>query len=249
MPFAYADGYKIAYAVSGSGAPVVLHPGMFEDGGHWAHLGYTEVLAETHTVIAVDPLGLGASDAPRDPAAYALERRAASVVAVFDDLGLDRAAFWGYSLGALTGYAVAACAPERLTRLVAGAYDPYGFMARVPAVLAALGLPADHDPYELVRGGALESAYQVGVIEAGDPAAHRANYEAFSREPGLADRLAASGVPTLMYAGTADPWHDPMRDYARSHGAEFFSVADADHATTPRRPSEVLPHVLGFLAR
>ncbi|TDD34198.1 alpha/beta fold hydrolase [Nonomuraea terrae] len=206
-------------------------------------------MAAAHTVIAIDPLGLGASDAPRTPAAYTLERRAASVVAVLDDLGLDRAAFWGYSLGALTGYAVAACAPERLTRLVAGAFDPYGFMARVPAVLAALGLPADHDPYELVRGGALESAYQVAVIEAGDAAAHRANYEAFSREPGLADRLAASEVPTLMYAGTADHWHEPMRDYARSHGAEFFSVADADHATALRRPADVLPRVRDFLSR
>ncbi|MFB4273771.1 MULTISPECIES: hypothetical protein [unclassified Nonomuraea] len=42
----------------------MLQPGMFEDGGHWAHLGYTEVLAASHTVIAIDPLGLGASDAP-----------------------------------------------------------------------------------------------------------------------------------------------------------------------------------------
>ncbi|WP_329520703.1 alpha/beta fold hydrolase [Spirillospora sp. NBC_01491] len=247
MPFARSDGRKIAYEVTGSGSPVVLHPGMFEDGGHWAHLGYTDALAASHTVIAVDPLGLGASDAPRERAAYAVERRAAYVVAVLDDLGLDRAAFWGYSLGAMTGYAVAAHAPERLTRLVAGAFDPNGFLARVPDTLAALGLPADFDVYKIVRNGALESPYQTAVMDAGDTAAYRANYDMFSQEPGLGGALAASGVPTLMYAGTADPWHDPMQDYARAQGIEFFSVPDADHGGAIRRPDRTLPRVLPFL--
>ncbi|MFG2004178.1 alpha/beta fold hydrolase [Spirillospora sp. NPDC048911] len=247
MPFTRSNGHKIAYEVSGSGSPVVLHPGMFEDGGHWAHLGYTGVLAASHTVISIDPLGLGASDAPRERAAYAAERRASYVVAVLDDLGLDRAAFWGYSLGAMTGYAVAAHAPERLTRLVAGAFDPNGFTAVVPDTLAALGLPADFDVYEIVKQGALESPYQTALVESGDPAAHRANYESFSQEPALGGGLAASGVPTLMYAGTADPWHDPMRDYARAQGIEFFSIADADHGGAIRRPDEVLPRVLPFL--
>ncbi|GAA2833765.1 alpha/beta hydrolase [Nonomuraea rubra] len=248
MHYARSNGHRIAYQVAGSGgSPVVLHPGMFEDGGHWAHLGYTGVLAASHTVIAVDPLGLGASDAPHEPEAYAAERRAESVTAVLDDLGLDRAAFWGYSLGAMTGYAVAAYAPERLTRLVAGGFDPDGFRSRVPAVLAALGLPGDHDVYELVKQGALGHPYQVAVIEAGDPAAYRANYDRFSREPGLGPRLAASGVPVLMYAGTADPWHDPMRDHALAHGARFFSVPDSDHGQAPRRSRQVLARVLPFL--
>ncbi|MFI7644245.1 alpha/beta fold hydrolase [Nonomuraea sp. NPDC049400] len=248
MPFARSNGYKIFFEVSGSGSPVVLHPGMFEDGRHWAHLGYTEILAASHTVIAIDPLGLGASDGPREPAAYALERRVQYVTAVLDELGLGRAAFWGYSLGAMTGYAMAAHAPERLTRLVAGAFDPDGFWSKVPDVLAALGLPGDFDVYEIVKRGALSSPYQVAVIERGDPAAHRANYEMFSREPGLGGRLAASGVPALMYAGTADPWHDPMQDYARSQGVEFFPVPDADHGGALQRPDEVLPRVLSFLS-
>jgi pimeloyl-ACP methyl ester carboxylesterase len=69
----------------------------------------------------------------------------------------------------------------------------------------------------------------------------------FSREPGLGSRLAASGVPVLMYAGTADPWHDPMRDHALTHGARFFSVPDADHGEALRRTDQVLDQVLPFL--
>ncbi|MEV0150304.1 MULTISPECIES: alpha/beta hydrolase [unclassified Nonomuraea] len=249
VPIARSNGFKISYGVTGDGPPVVLHPGMFQDGGHWAHSGYTQVLAATHTVIAIDPLGLGASDAPREIGAYALRRRVEHVTAVLDDVGAGRAAFWGYSLGAMTGYAVAAHAPERLTCLVAGAYDPVGgFRSAVDQAIRQLGLPADVDAYEIVKQGARTDPYQAALIDAGDLGAFRANYDAFSREPGLAAELAASGVPTLMYAGTADPWHEPMRMFAERAGAGFFSLPDADHKGGWDRSADVLARVLPFLA-
>ncbi|MEV5574153.1 alpha/beta hydrolase [Spirillospora sp. NPDC052269] len=245
MPFARG---KVAYEVSGDGSPVLLHPGMFQIGAHWKLAGYTAALAARHTVITMDPLGLGDSEALLEPSDYGMERRAASVVAVLDDLGVERVAFWGYSMGALTGYAVAAHAPERLSRLVAGAFDPIsGFRSAIAPTLTALGLPADTDPYGLVKEGAAREAAQADVIASANAGALRANYEAFAREPGAGPALAASGVRTLMYAGTADPWHGPMRRYAEENGAGFFSVADADHLGGWQRTAEVLAQVEPFL--
>jgi pimeloyl-ACP methyl ester carboxylesterase len=85
-------------------------------------------------------------------------------------------------------------------------------------------------------------------VDSGDPAAFRANYEAFSREPGLHAELAACGVPLLLYAGTADPWHEPMRAFAERAGTGFFSVSGADHKGCWDRSADVLPQVLAFLA-
>ncbi|MEV0202993.1 alpha/beta hydrolase [Nonomuraea sp. NPDC050691] len=249
MPIARSNGYKISYEVSGDGPPLVVHPGMFQDGAHWAHSGYTAALAAAHTVIAIDPLGLGASDAPHDVAAYAPRRRVEAVTAVLDDCGVDRAAFWGYSLGAMTGYALAAYAPERLTRLVAGAFDPVGgFRSAVDDAIERFALPADVDAYEIVKQGACADPYQAALVGAGDSGAFRANYDAFSREPGLGPGLAASGVPVLMYAGTGDPWHEPMRGFAERIGAGFFSLPDADHKGGWDRAAEVLPQVMPFLS-
>ncbi|MGP3954858.1 alpha/beta fold hydrolase [Nonomuraea sp. 3N208] len=250
MPTARSNGFKISYEVAGDGPPLVLHPGMFQDGAHWTHSGYTSSLTPAYTVIAIDPLGLGASDAPRAAEAYALERRVASVTAVLDDVGAGRAAFWGYSLGAMTGYAVAALAPDRLTCLVAGAWDPIdGFRSAIEPTLRQLGLCADTDPYTLIKQGAATDPYQAALIDSGDPGAFRANYEAFSHEPGLHAGLAASGVPMLLYAGTADAWHDPMRTFADRTGvAAFFSLPDADHKGGWDRSRDVLPQVLPFLA-
>ncbi|MGP4019967.1 alpha/beta fold hydrolase [Saccharopolyspora sp. 5N708] len=249
MPIARSNGFKIAYEVVGDGPPLVLHPGMFQIGEHWSRAGYTSTLAATHTVIAVDPLGLGASDAPQDPAAYSLARRADYVTAVLDDFGADRAAFWGYSLGALTGYAVAVHAPERLTRLVAGGFDPInGFRSAVEAMLRQLGLPADTEPWPLMEQGARANSELAAVIDAVGPAALRANFEAFLHEPGVHVELEDTGVPMLMYAGTADPWHDPMRTFADRAGTSFFSLPDADHVGGWRSSADVLARVLPFLA-
>jgi pimeloyl-ACP methyl ester carboxylesterase len=249
VPIARSNGFKIAYEISGDGPPLVLHPGMFQIGAHWSQAGYTQVLTASHTVITVDPLGLGAGDAPRDPAAYALQRRVDYVTAVLDDVGVGQAAFWGYSLGALTGYAVAVHAPERLTRLVAGAFDPIdGFRSAVDHTLRQLGLPADTDAYQVMKQGAAANPAQAAVIDAGDLGAFRANYDAFSHEPGLHAELAAVGLPILMYAGTTDPWHNPMQTFADRTSAGFFSVPDADHQGGWDRSGDVLPHVLPFLA-
>jgi pimeloyl-ACP methyl ester carboxylesterase len=249
MPIARSDGFKIAYEIFGDGPPLVLHPGMFQIGAHWTEAGYASTLVATHTVIIVDPLGLGASDAPQDPAAYALTRRADYITAVLDAVGADRAAFWGYSLGALTGYAVAVHAPDRLTRLIAGGFDPIdGFRSAVAPMLRHLGLPADTDPYPLMKQGATADPALAAVIDAGDPAALRANFEAFFHEPGVHAELADASVPMLMYAGTGDPWHDQMRTFAERTGTAFFSLPDADHVGGWSRSADVLPRVLPFLA-
>lgn len=248
MPFARVDGLKVHYEVTGDGPPLVLHPGMFCVGEDWARRGYTPVLRAEHTVIAIDPLGLGASDGPHDPAAYALPRRVAHVTAVLDDLKIKAAACWGYSLGALTVLGMAVHAPERCTQVVAGAWDPVdGFRSGLEHALRRYGLPADTDPFTLLRDGAYADPDQAAVIDAADPEALRANFAAFSADRGLHAALMGTRVPLLMYCGTEDPWHDPMREVAGRVGADFFAVPGADHGGGWARRDDVLPVVRAFL--
>ena len=48
------------------------------------------------------------------------------VVAILDDLGIDKAHYIGYSLGGTTGYGVAKHAPERFNSIIIGGMHPYG---------------------------------------------------------------------------------------------------------------------------
>lgn len=99
------------------GRPVLLVHGFTAD--HDEVAGVLEPLADRgwHAV-APDLRGHGRSDRPADPGAYSFELMAADVVALADDLGWDRFALVGHSMGGAVAQLVALDRPERLTGLV-----------------------------------------------------------------------------------------------------------------------------------
>jgi 3-oxoadipate enol-lactonase len=105
----------IHYEVEGSGFPLVLHTGGSGDLRMWRMAGYTDGLSD-YRLVLVDHRGRGKTP-PAD--SYTAADMAGDVVEVMDSLGLDRFAFWGYSMGAFVGYELAATAPERVAALVA----------------------------------------------------------------------------------------------------------------------------------
>ena len=125
--FVENDGVRIHYEVEGDGPPLVLMhwlTGSLED---WRVFGYVDALKENYRLILIDARGQGQSDKPHDPAAYALEKQAADIVAVLDELGVDQAHYFGYSLGAELGWALAKYAPDRLSSLIIGGASPEDF--------------------------------------------------------------------------------------------------------------------------
>lgn len=118
MPYVDSHGVPIYYQVVGDGFPVVLQTGGGGDGTMWEQGGYVAGLAG-FKVILLDHRGHGRSGKPANLEAHRVERYVDDVIAVMDDLGIDRAAFWGYSAGATVGYGVAAMHPERIAALIA----------------------------------------------------------------------------------------------------------------------------------
>ena len=125
MPYAINDGVRIAYERVGSGPPIVLHHGFSGSRRSWREHGYVEALKGDYALLLLDARGHGTSDKPHAPAAYTDERRAGDVLAVLDDAGIERAIFWGYSMGGHVGYAIARDAPTRFRALIIGGMHPY----------------------------------------------------------------------------------------------------------------------------
>ena len=111
-------GYRISYDVAGAGPAIVLIPGGTMSAGDWRDAGYVDQLVGSHQVLSVDPLGLGLSDKPHDPATYRLPDVAIDIVAAMDAAGVGRAVLWGYSYGGTVAAAVAVHHPERVSGLV-----------------------------------------------------------------------------------------------------------------------------------
>jgi pimeloyl-ACP methyl ester carboxylesterase/DNA-binding CsgD family transcriptional regulator len=145
-----ADGVGIAYAVHGSGPPLLIdacwlsHLQFDWQSPVWRH--YLVELGQIATVIRYDERGHGLSD--RGVTDHSLEARVADLEAVADDAGLDRFALLAMAQGGPVAIEYAARHPERLTRLAF-----YGSYA---------GAHVDASPEELELDAAFEALIKVG---------------------------------------------------------------------------------------
>jgi pimeloyl-ACP methyl ester carboxylesterase/DNA-binding CsgD family transcriptional regulator len=114
------DGVRIAYAVCGSGPPLVV-------GGHYlSHLEFDwdspvwrpwlDMLSRRHTLIRYDHRGCGLSD--REGIEFSLEKFIEDFAAVADAAQINQFAVFGLAGGATTGMLYASSHPERVDRLV-----------------------------------------------------------------------------------------------------------------------------------
>ena len=109
---------RMSYCEFGSGErTVVLLHGLLLSSRMHEPLARA-LAARGNRVIALDLLGHGRSDRPRDMASYSMTFFGEQTVALLDHLGVDEAVVLGTSLGANTALEVADMAPERLRGMV-----------------------------------------------------------------------------------------------------------------------------------
>lgn len=117
-----ADGVRIAYAATGSGAPLVkaanwmTHLGYDATSPVWRH--WLRTLSDGHRLIRYDERGCGLSqwDLPRD--SFSFEGWVRDLEAVVDAAGLEQFPLLGISQGAAVAIAYAVLHPQRVERLI-----------------------------------------------------------------------------------------------------------------------------------
>jgi pimeloyl-ACP methyl ester carboxylesterase/DNA-binding CsgD family transcriptional regulator len=114
------DGVRIAYAVSGTGPPMLVSTCWLSHLQHdwespvWRH--FLEDIGRFVTLIRYDERGYGLSD--WDVTDHSLEARIGDLEAVADHAGLDRFALMGMAQGGAPAIAYTVRHPERVTRLL-----------------------------------------------------------------------------------------------------------------------------------
>lgn len=114
------DGTRIAFAVSGRGAPVVLLPNWLThlelQPRSVAWRPWIEALSSRHTLVRYDPRGCGLSD--RNVRNLSFDAWVLDLQAVVDGLGLDRFSLVGACQGGAVAIAWAGINAHRIDRLV-----------------------------------------------------------------------------------------------------------------------------------
>lgn len=143
------DGQRIAFAMVGTGPPLVLPAWWVShvvDDWHFDPLRrFVEGLAADRTVVRYDRLGTGLSDRERPPETFTLEFEDATLCAVLDQLELARVTLMGISCGGCTAASFAARRPERVDRLVLyGSYAQGDALGPLEARASMVNLVRSH---------------------------------------------------------------------------------------------------------
>lgn len=106
---------SIAYIDQGSGSEtMILVHGLASNAGFWRYV--IPEFAKNYRVIAVDLPGYGKSD--KGNFDYGMTYYSEQILALIDDLGLDKVIYVGHSMGGQIGITLSLNHPERISKLV-----------------------------------------------------------------------------------------------------------------------------------
>ncbi len=115
MKRALGDGVEIQIAQwEGEDKAILCIHGITANCRCWDVIA--DALSPSHRVLAMDLRGRGLSEAPS--AGYSMEHHCRDILAVLDDLGLERVVLMGHSLGAFISLIFGAKYPERVDSII-----------------------------------------------------------------------------------------------------------------------------------
>lgn len=120
--YIHVNGLRLHYVEQGSGPAVVILHGFTGSTASWSSLLPT--LAGNYRAIAVDLIGHGRSEAPREWERYTMTRCVKDLLALLDRLDIQKAVLLGYSMGGRVALHLAAGAPHRIAALILESTSP-----------------------------------------------------------------------------------------------------------------------------
>lgn len=259
--FVAVAGHRLRYRRMGAGPPVVLIHGFAGSAHTWRAL--MPLLAEAHSVYAIDLLGFGLSEKPAR-ADHSLAGHGRRVVAALAALGLREVTLVGHSMGGVVAAYAALSDPEgriaRLALLDANFYrrngPPIPVVFPLPRLLALrFYRPASrlaslrrcyHDPRRLTPEAVaayLAPTTTLGAVES------LAAFLATPGPPTYAHLPPQLRLPTLILWGAADqlwPLDDMHRLQHAIPGARAVSIPGAGHMLQEEQPDRVAEEVGRF---
>lgn len=182
------DGRRVAYATVGEGPAVVVPPWWISHvDREWQDPRFRRffsVLAERHTVVRYDRIGVGLSDRDRGAGDMTLEAEVGLLRAAIDHLELDRCSLLGVSCGGCIAAGLAADEPDRVERFVTFGGYAHGHAIAPRAVRESL--------VELIRATwGFGSRVLAEALLAGADARERQAYVEFQQASTSAELAAA----------------------------------------------------------
>jgi pimeloyl-ACP methyl ester carboxylesterase len=234
------EGARIWYATYGTGAPVVMLHGAFDNSEDWGYQ-LPALVGAGHRVVLIDNRGRGRSTLGTVPITY--ELMANEVVAVMDHLGISRFAVVGWSDGATIGLILAMKHAARIARVFAfgGSMDPGGVKDVAPGDARL----------SRVFGRAKKDYARLSDAPADFAVMSKAVSHMMATEPNYVARdLAEIRTPVAIVVGDGDEFIKPEHSEYLARcipGAILMILPGVSHFAMLQRPDEFNEAMLPFL--
>ncbi|HVF06893.1 MAG TPA: alpha/beta fold hydrolase [Frankiaceae bacterium] len=269
------DGVRlhVVHHGSGDGLPVLLLHGIPTSSYLWRDV--QRDLEHRHRTYAPDLVGLGGSERPAS-VRYDFQTQASLLLALADDLGLDRFAVAGHDVGGGVAVHLTAMARERVAALVlvdAPLHADVWPVAQVRLLGAPLLGEAQTAAMRLVPGGteyllrtALARGLRASELSAKVLAHYAAPFATAAGGRGMVELIrafdpqateaafalvAADAPPSLVLWAEEDAYLSPAigrRVAGELPGASYVEIGGAGHFLPEDRPERVAEEIAAFLA-
>jgi pimeloyl-ACP methyl ester carboxylesterase len=261
------DGSRLNVIDVGAGPPVVLGSSYLWDAQMWAP--QIEALSGRFRLIVPELWGHGGSG-PMPAGTASLRDVARQHLAMLDQLGVEKCAIVGLSIGGMWGAELALMAPERVSALVLMGtslaaepevtrkryftmLDAIAALGVIPEVVRTQAAPLFFSPKVATRAPELLPAFDARLA-AWDPqrladSVVPLGRHIFGRRDAL-DELSQLTMATLVMTGADDLARPPVegRAMAERIGCPFQEIPDAGHISTLEAPDFVNQSLATFLA-
>ena len=249
MPYLTRDGVRLHYLDEGSGPALLLTHAYGASASMWRP--QIEGLGDNYRLVSWDMRGHAGSDSPERVQDYSESECVADMLAILDELQIERVVLAGLSLGGYMSLAFYLAHPERVRAMVLCSCGP-GYRSDEPRERWNRFANRIADRLEQQGLGALGDGSEIRVDE------HRsARGLALAARGMLAqfdDRIIRSlpdiRVPVLVLVGSEDSQYHASSDYMANKipGARKVVLADAGHASNLHDPAEFNRQTGVFLA-
>ena len=249
MPFVNNKGVKIHYVVEGQGSPIIMLHGA--PGSHREWDTYIDSLKDKFKLIAVDFRGNGESDKPHESEAYLTKNFTSDIIAILDDLKIEKAHCWGYSFGGFIAFCLSRDYPERFHGFIIGGIHPQGLSKKLSDQISKVrelykggieGIIKDIEG----RGETL-TAESKRVFQEMDFEAMVAWMSSEDLYCKVDEHLPELDISFLLYAGEKDEWEAYPHLLETSKKMKNVETVFFENRGHSIEKELVLPHALEFL--
>lgn len=230
---------QLSYVAEGKGPLVIMLHGLLMDGKSWEDNGMTSNFSPFFHVVCPDLLGHGQSEKPHVAELYTQQNQALSIVKIMDELGYEKAHIVGYSSGAWIALGLLNHYPERLNSVVLGGWN---FSNGLPET------PNGKLTFDMFMSFARSTAPELtSELSLDDEESAKCFFNELRKYSGKKEGLFPYKTPTLLWAGTNDPYYASMAKIAEKHAIPMIT-GKGDHLSEVKNPDKTsINEILTFI--